>query len=68
MFKALNASGEDLCSDRANERVSSKVSLRAPGASLVKQRRLTGTLKLDIFYRSQFSSPPIERSIMALMA
>ena len=65
-MKALKASGEDLCNDRANERVASRVSHRALEASLGKQRRLTGTLKFEISSKSRFSSPPVERIIMDL--
>ena len=63
MLKALKPNGEDFCSDRANKRVSSRVHLRALEASLGKQRRLTGTLKLNISSKSHFASPPLKRSI-----
>ena len=54
--KALKARGEDLWSPKAIERVSSRASLIALEASLGKQRRFTGTLKLEISCRSEFSS------------
>ena len=68
MLKAMKASGEDICNDRASERVSSRVSLRAPEASLGNQRRLIGMLKLEISSKSRFSSPLVERNIMNLRA
>ncbi len=59
MLKALKARVEDLCKESANERVSSNVSLKALEASLRKQRRLTGALKLEISSKSHFSSPQL---------
>ena len=68
MLKALKASGDDLCKESANERISSIVSLRAMKASLGKQWRLTGTLKFEISSKSHFSSPPVEWSMIDFRA
>ncbi len=56
---AVKARGEELCRDRARERVSSKASLGSFEASFAKQRRRTGTLKLEISSSSHFFSPPL---------
>jgi hypothetical protein len=68
---ALKAIGEFMWRDRAKERVQSKASRRADDASLGKERRFTGTLKLEISVRSHFFSPSRElrtRSIGACAA
>ena len=54
----LNARGEDTCCERAKERVMSSASLRASEASLGNERLFTGTLNVEISFRSQQSSPP----------
>ncbi len=54
---ALKDSGESLCKDRASVKVTSRVSLRTAFDSFGNARRLTGTLKLEISWRSQLSSP-----------
>jgi hypothetical protein len=66
-LKALKANGEELCKESGNERVSFRVSIRAPEASLGKQRRLTGTMKFEISCKSHFSSVAVEWSIMDFM-
>jgi hypothetical protein len=67
-LKALNARGGDLYKESANERVSSRISLKATEASLGKPRNLTGALKLEISFKSHFSSPPVEWSIIGCKA
>ncbi len=66
--KALKESGEELWSDMARERVSSKASLRAHATSLGKLRRFAGTLKLEISSRSQLPTPFEEWCMMELRA
>ncbi len=49
---AWKASGEDLCSERARERTTSRASRSNCSDSFGKMRRLTGTLNKDISFRS----------------
>ncbi len=55
---ALKARGEDLCSERAKDRVVSSASLKPSEASLGNERLFTGTLKEEISFSNQQSSPP----------
>ena len=59
--KGAEGEGEVLWRERAKERVTSSASLNASESSFGKERRFTGTLKEEISWRSQRSSPP-ERS------
>jgi len=54
--------------ERAKERVMSSAFLRASEISLGKDRRLTGTLKEEISWINQRSSPPGARSMISLRA
>ena len=63
---ALKANGESLCKDRARERIASRVSLKTIGASFGNNRRLTGTLNIEMSDSSHLSSPPCELRMMSI--
>ena len=60
--------GEVVWKDRAKDRVISNAPLMASEASLGEDRRLTGTMKEEISYMSQRSSPPGTLSMISLRA
>ena len=62
----LKERGDVLWRERAKERVISSASLNASKAALGKDRRATGTLKEEISWMSQRSSPPGAHAIMSL--
>jgi len=62
------ASGEPLCRDRARERIASRVSLKTIAASFGNNRRLTGSLNIEISASSHLFSPPCELRMMPIRA
>ncbi len=60
----LNASGKDLCRERARDRTSSRACQRRAEDSFGKHLLSTAAMKIEIARSSHFSSPPSELLII----
>ncbi len=65
---ALKDRGESLCNERARQRIESKASLITKATSFGNNRRLIGTLNVEISDSSQLSSLLGELRMMSISA